>query len=205
VAIAKEMAERQPPGFQLSGQARRGHVSFQIGKPVVPAKADELYGWRYTSTDGSRIVQFRTDGVTYSTLRGYTTWVNAKEEAQALWRQYCERWGPGEVARLAVRYINLLEVPPGADFDLYLTAGPRVPPGAPEALSSFLHRVTIPFSADATTSAVVTQALERKPDASAAIVLDIDVSRVCRHKVDSPEIWGILDDLQESPIFRFCD
>jgi uncharacterized protein (TIGR04255 family) len=189
-------------GFQPAKLISRNQFTFQFGTPTPPPpnQLNESYGWRHDSIDETRVVQFRRDGVTFSTMKGYTTWANAKESAQHLWRQFCERAKPGGVLRLAVRYINAFEFPPGADFDEYLTAGPRVPPGAPEALISFIHRVAIPFSPDASTSATVTQVVEQpKPgaDRQGPLFLDIDVWRFCSFPAESPEIWATLDNLRE--------
>jgi uncharacterized protein (TIGR04255 family) len=67
-----------------------------------------------------------------------------------------------------------------------------VPPGIPETLSGFLHRIVVPFSSDGT-SAIITQALE----ADGGVVLDIDVWRESRSRTNSPELWITLDGLRE--------
>lgn len=101
-----------------------------------------------------------------------------------------------EVQRLAVRYINVINLPPGVDFDLYLTAGPRVPPEVPQALSGFLHRVVIPIAIDGTT-AIVTQVLEPPKEGLIPVVLDIDVFIMARYGAKSQEIWTTLDGLRK--------
>jgi uncharacterized protein (TIGR04255 family) len=171
-------------------------VGAEAAPPSISDKANERYGWRYTTNESSRVVQLRRDGMTYSVLQGYTNWEEMKASAQMFWRQYCE-WGePTGVGRLAVRYINVLEVPLGADFDIYLTSGPRVPPELPQTISGFLQRVVITFSADGTT-AIVNQALEPPKETTVPVVLDIDVFCDCQLRVDSPEIWVKLDSYRE--------
>jgi uncharacterized protein (TIGR04255 family) len=197
-SVINDLNVRQITGFGPGVPMWRGGVTFQIGPPKtspLPAlqqNPNELWGFRYSTTDGSRIVQLRRDGATFSVMKAYTTWASAKEWARGLWQQYCEWTRPSEVSRIAVRYINVIAVPAGGDFDLYLTAGPRVPPGIPETLSGFLHRIVVPFSSDGT-SAIITQALE----ADGGVVLDIDVWRESRSRTNSPELWITLDGLRE--------
>lgn len=179
VSIISELGRRHLTGFGPGLPIWRGGITFQIGPtsppPTHQRNPSELFGFRYANPDASRIVQLRRDGATFSVMKGYTTWASAKEAARSLWQQYCQWTRAAEVCRTAVRYINVLTVPVGADFDLYLTVGPRIPPGIPETLSGFLHRVVVPFTPDGT-SAIITQALEQK-GADGGVVLDIDVWR----------------------------
>ena len=198
--VITQIGQERLPGFEPPVPMWRGQFTFPVGPPTTPpppiAQANEAFGWRYSTSDGARIVLFRRDGATFSVLRGYTTWAEAKASAQAIWRQYCERGRVTSVARLAVRYINVIAFPVGADTDIYLTAGPRLPPGVPNMLNGFLQRVVIPFSDDGT-SAIVTQALEQSGDAAtSSVVLDIDVWRAFRYAANSPEIWSTLDILR---------
>jgi uncharacterized protein (TIGR04255 family) len=202
LSTISEMGNHQLPDFEPPVQMWRGKITFPVAPPKLPPppiaqERDEPFGWRYATAGGSRIVQLRRDGLTFSVLQGYTNWAETKASAHAVWQQYCD-WGrPAQVARVAVRYINVLTVPVGADFDVYLSAGPRVPPGAPNALSGFLNRVVIPFPQEKTW-AVVTQALEQSKDPSvSAVILDIDVWRESRYPADSGDIWITLDSLRD--------
>jgi uncharacterized protein (TIGR04255 family) len=189
-------------GHKLSGydtvtKILRGSLALQMTKPEEPPVtkvASEQFGWRYDAGDGSRVAQLRRDGMTYSVVKGYTKWEDARFSAQQLWRHYIEWGSPKSVSRLAVRYINVLQVPTGVDLDAYLTAGPRIPPGLPQIHNSFLHRVVIPFAP--TTTAIVTQVLESMLESSASVVLDIDVFMNGSFSPDSAEIWTELDNLR---------
>ena len=100
------------------------------------------------------------------------------------------------VNRLAVRYINAIELPlAGADFDEYLTAGPRIPESLPQFLTSFLQRVVLPF-AEVSGHAIITQALEAPTTRGLTAVLDIDVFAECLIDGADPEIWSKLGQLR---------
>jgi uncharacterized protein (TIGR04255 family) len=179
---------------------KRGQFRFQIDaeKPAQAVVAgEEVDGWRYDSKDGSKVVQLRRSGMTFSVLKGYTKWGDFKASAQDVWLQYCKWAGNLTVGRLAVRYINVLRIPVGADIDNYLTAGPRIPPGVPQLLNGFFHRVTIPF-ADAEALAIVTQVLEPSEPVSSPVVLDIDVQSQKKYDGQSLELWSHLDKLRKA-------
>jgi uncharacterized protein (TIGR04255 family) len=199
-SVVDEIGRLRLPDFEPPIQMWRTQISFPVGpptpqSPLFPPNANEAFGWRFHRSDGFRAVQLRRDGVTFGIIQGYTTWAEARDFARSIVERYCGWARNATVARIAVRYINVLAVPVGEDFDLYLTAGPRVPPGAPNALSGFLHRVVIPFSRDEA-SAIVTQALEQVKEATVSVVLDIDVFSESRLRLDAPEIWVRLDALR---------
>jgi uncharacterized protein (TIGR04255 family) len=200
-SVVDEIGRERLPDFEPPIQMWRSQISFPVGPPglpppLLPPNANEPFGWRFHRSDGARVIQLRRDGVTFGVTQGYTTWAEAKGFARGVVERYCGWAGNASVARIAVRYINVLAVPVGEDFDLYLTAGPRVPPGVPNILSAFLHRVVIPFSQDRA-SAIVTQALEQLGDATVSVVLDIDVWTESRLQMDALEIWTTLDVLRD--------
>jgi uncharacterized protein (TIGR04255 family) len=200
-SFVERMSGQKVDGFEASVPIWRRKFTLQLGleESSVPGSGgntNERFGWRYTTTDGSKVCLFRRDGATFSVLRGYTNWEEAKASARNLWEKYCTVGSPKEVSRLAVRYINVLDIPGATDIDLYLTAGPRIPPQLPQVLNGFLHRMVIPFSSDGTT-AIVTQALEPPSGGGVPIVLDIDVAYTTKLEVNSPVIWAEFDRLRD--------
>lgn len=177
---------------------RAGQFRLQVGPEATQTTLtkDELDGWRYDSKDGSRVLLLRRGSATFSVLRGYTSWDDFKASASKLWVRIYAVVGNVMIARLAVRYINVVQVPHGADFDDYLTAGPRIPPQAPQLLSGFIQRVEIPFG-EANATATITQALEPPGQTSIPVVLDIDVQSPIQLEGHSAEIWTRLDKLRD--------
>jgi len=108
---------------------------------------------------------------------------------------------PQEVNRVAVRYINEMELPlPLADFKEYLSAPPEVPAGLPQTLSGFFQRVVM---ADTVKDrmAAVSQAFEGVQATETAdkitVFLDIDAFSQVSMSADSQEVWDKLDELRE--------
>jgi uncharacterized protein (TIGR04255 family) len=157
----------------------------------------KINGFRYLSSDEKEIVQARMDGFTFNKLSPYTKWEDLRNEARRLWLIYREIACPDLVTRVALRYINNLNIPmPIADFGDYLTVPPRVPERLPQGVSSFLTRVVIHEpSIDA--NAVITQALESVVGERVPIILDIDVFKLRSEGIEEENIWSTLENLRD--------
>ncbi len=198
VSFAEGLGEIAVGGCRATGEIRRT-LPLPVGAvdSASSVASDELFGWRYQSEDASRIIQFRRNGLTYSILRSYTNWEDIKAATQAAWSVYAARSGNLSIQRLAVRYINVLQLPLAApDLDVYLTAAPRIPAGLPQSLSGFVQRIVVPF-ADVDAFATITQALEAATPTKLSVILDIDVQKRVDLAGDSHEIGRELDKLRE--------
>lgn len=169
------------------------------GEPTSPTLDHTIKGFRYQSADQTKIIQFRTNGYTFSRLEPYTTWEEMRAEARHYWEKYSELASPQVITRVATRFINVMNVPRTEeilDFDDYLTAGPQLPDNMPQAISSFLTRIVVPYH-ELNVTSIITQALESKEPEYAPIVLDIDVFSGKHFEAVNDEIWGLLDSLRE--------
>jgi len=184
-----------PKGFHIAKEMRQGQFQLKLDKDK-PALAEVLaegaLGWRYETDDGSAVVQLRRNGLTYSILKNYPGWNGLREAGRDVWREFLTVSGPVHISRLAVRYINAISIPLGADYDEYLTTGPRVPKSVPPIVTNFLQRVLVPFEEEAAT-AIITQTLEMPAPAA---VLDIDVFTECSLEGTSADIWSKLERLR---------
>ncbi|MGH7774406.1 MAG: TIGR04255 family protein [Candidatus Binatia bacterium] len=177
-------------------EERRGlQAQFELlkakGEPPGPPLVQDLglQGYFFRSQDEKIIAQFRIDGFTFNRLRPYTSWEDIFPQAMELWRLYLKVAKPVEVVRLAVRYINHIPLPPGAQkFEDYLRASPVIPPELPQYTSSFLTRVTI-HNPDDDVAAHVTQALQPTSDAQRlTVILDIDAYKEAQFSPEDPAI-----------------
>jgi uncharacterized protein (TIGR04255 family) len=166
------LADRYPVAEKMRQSGTRIEVT--AGKPAFASIPPRLLGYRFRSTDGLDLGQFRVNGFTYSRLAPYTAWAKLFPEAWRLWTIYVATVRPPFVSRVALRYINHLRLPiqQGDDLERYLSALPPMPPGAPGGFSGFVSRINT-FDPASGLSANVTQALEG-PGAP-TIILDIDV------------------------------
>ena len=184
-----------PRGFPVSKEIRQSQFQVKVEreKPILAeVLAEGTLGRRYERDDGSEVVQLRRNGLTYSILKNYPGWDVLKEATRNAWHDFLVASGSVNVSRLAVRYINQIAIPLGADYDDYLTTGPRVPKSVPPIVTSFIQRVLVPFEQDSAT-AIITQTLELPAPA----VLDIDVFTECSLAGSSADIWMRLDKLRD--------
>lgn len=174
------------------------------GEPHTESRLQQL-GYKFTNADNSQVVQFRLDGFTFSRLRPYTQWEDVCPKARRLWGLFMQGTKPVEVTRLAVRYINSIEIP-SKDFDLddYFTAIPKIPDGLPQVLDSFFVRTQIPFAEQDATAVTVQTPANKQDPTKTAILVDIDVFRTVSLLPEDERIWEIFNKLREikNAIFR---
>jgi uncharacterized protein (TIGR04255 family) len=172
-------------------------IEFKDNKMHQIPPEHSIIGYRFESSDKSRIVQFRTNGFTFSKMEPYESWEDMRNNAQELWALYVDVASPAEIIRVATRYINILRIPiPGMEFEDYLTASPRVPKGLPQTLSSFLSRITVP-NETISAAAIITQALEKPEEDCVPVVLDIDVFSSQSFDVKGNSHWDMLEQLRD--------
>lgn len=193
--IAERLNGRYPVCTPIESLAARFGV--QEGRPTPPEAIVSQVGIFLKTRDEQNIVQFRTDGFSFSRLPQYTSWDQVFPEAMLLWREYENVAKPLRVIRLAVRYINRLRLTLPVELTDYLTAPPAVPPPLPETVRGYLTRLLL-FDAESGNSVIVTQALERSVDADHLVVLlDIDAYRDVDMDVKDPRIESILGTLRD--------
>lgn len=166
--------------------------------PEVLASADRTDGYMFYAPDNKKIVQARLDGFTFNKLKPYSKWEVFSQEAKYLWEHYVEVAKPINIVRLALRYINRIELPlPFGDFKEYLLTTPEIASDIPQGLAQFFMQLVIP-NADIQATAVITETIEKTDDKSKVLplIFDIDVSRNIILDLKSDEIWNIMDNLR---------
>ncbi|MPZ19383.1 MAG: TIGR04255 family protein [Luteitalea sp.] len=177
-------------GFQAEFRVEAGNL--------LPPVARDLgfQGVWLTSTDGNRIVQFRVDGFTFNNVGAYIGGETLLDEALRLWTRFAHIVRPAAVTRLALRYLNRLDLPlrDGEQLDRFLTAAPELPEGAPQRLSSFLSRVVAHDETDA--NVVVTQKLDTTGKFPVPIVIDVDAFFAKELDPNAQSLRGMLEILR---------
>ncbi|MDP2719618.1 MAG: TIGR04255 family protein [Dehalococcoidia bacterium] len=181
-----------------SGPRQMFTAAFGVEAGIPFTKATEskgVHGYICKSGDGKDVVQFRIDGFTFSRLNPYSAWETVLSEAKRLWELYSIKCSPELITRIAVRYINKLDLPlPIKDFADYLTAPPLVPDSLPQEVSQFLTRVVI-HDADITANIVQAMKSSLKAD-HLGVILDIDVFKVNENGFEESSIWPEFEKLR---------
>ena len=175
-----------------------GQLRFKKGKPQPPAaEYHGVHGYFFRPEDDKKVAQFRFDGFTFSLLKPYTQWAEMFAEARELWEIYSGIAQPEAVTRLAVRYINHMNIPlPVDDLSDYFTAPPKIPDNIQGIISGFLSKVVV-YDQEMDVATNIVQALEKspKPDKYITVVLDIDSFKMGDFNVSNGEIWETFANL----------
>ncbi len=156
-------------------------------------------GYALFAENREKAVQGRVDGFTFSKLKPYESWEALRDEAQDIWSIYHEIMKPNEAVRLAVRYINRIELPlPLTRFEDYIQTVPQIAAGVPEGLSEFFMRLVIP-KPDDQIRAIVTSTMEQSVDDESILpyIFDIDAFIPVSLNPASEEVWAIFERLRD--------
>jgi len=178
-------------------KAWQGELRFtpDTGLEVDP-KSGETIGFLFASDDNRQVVQARLDGFAFSRLRPYESWESLRDEARRLWEQYRQLAAPEVISRVALRYINRIEIPlPFGDFKDYILTFPEIAPGLPQGLSYFFTRLVIP-RADIEATAIINETMEQ-PAEKVPLIFDIDVFRLGAFDAGSDEYWRYFEQLRD--------
>jgi len=157
-------------------------------------------GYLFQSPIAKKIVQARMDGFTFNKLKPYESWDSFRSEAHKLWDIYFRITNPVKITRIALRYINRIEIPlPIKDFKEYILTTPEIAPKLPQALDHFFMQLVVP-NPDIPATAIITQTIG-KPTQNQILplILDIDVSLKTSYVDNKSEMW---DEFEKLRIFK---
>lgn len=182
-----------------------GHMS--MGSQVGASAQQTHNGYRFVSPDNRQIFQARIDGFTFSRLAPYETWDSFRDEAHRLWKLYRQITKPKNITRLALRYINRLDLPlPLEDFKDYLRTIPEISPNMSQGLSGYFMQLQLPQT-DLEAMLVLNQTLIPPPSPNlVSVVLDFDL--FCKDNVpgEDQDIWKRFETLRtrKNEVFEAC-
>ena len=181
-------------------------LSSDLDAPPVSATRTHI-GYVFASEDGLQSFQVRLDGFTFSRLKPYDKWSTFRDEARRLWGVYRDIVNPLDVTRLAVRYINRLDINQASiDLKDYLRTSPEVSPALPQVLAGYFMQLQIP-QPDHPWKAIINQALIPPPSLNiTSILLDIDLFQDVDLPDDEEGIWSIFELFRhrKNEIFLGC-
>jgi len=180
-------------------------VSF--GETVGATTRQTPIGVFFTSTDGKQALQARQDGMTFGRLAPYERWETFRDEARRLWKLYREVTNTQQLLRVAVRYINRLDIPlPSVQFKDYLRTLPEVSPDLTQGLSGYFMQLQLPQE-DIKAMLIINQALVPPPASDkTSVLLDIELAREVDLVNDEEFLWDYLEQLRfrKNQVFNDC-
>lgn len=184
--------------FPHKGERRFLKGGFQFTPQIAATVSDKgVDGYLFRSSTGKKIVQARLDGFTFNKLKPYETWEVFCSEAHKLWDSYSRIVNPTKVKRIALRYINRIEVPMSMkDFREYILTSFEVAPKLPQAVSHFFMRLVIP-NPKIEATAIITETMENPTsNQMLPIIFDIDAFRETQYEANDSEIWDDFEKLR---------
>lgn len=184
-----------------------GQMEFRPGATASATANQRWIGMKGFGFDRRQIYQFLTAGFTFSRLAPYDSWKAFADSARELWSLYRESLPPEKVIRLAVRYINRIDIP-GDTIDLkeYFRTSPEVSPDLPQTLEGFFMQLRIPIAGLPGLTLVNQTIIPPEKEGFVSVVLDIDLFLKENIPQSEPEIWDSFERLhtKKNEVFEAC-
>jgi uncharacterized protein (TIGR04255 family) len=163
-------------------------------------------GFRFASADEKQFFQARFDGFTVHRLAPYQGWAPLRNEARRLWGTYHQAVHPRKVRRVAVRYINRLDLPLPAEMKDYLRTSPDVSSDLPQGLAGFFMELNIPQPDIKSTLLLREQLVRPMGQGVPWVALDIDLFRSEEMPNDDAGMWTFIENLRtrKNEVFEAC-
>ena len=207
LSILRGLQRSVESDYPVCGEIFAVEGQIQAGSSVSAIASQTSIGYRFSSGDGKQIFQARLDGFTFSRLAPYDKWEPFRDEARRLWELYRAVANPKSVNRVAVRYINRLNLPlPLSDFKDYLRTVPEVSPDLPQSLSDYFMQLHIPQE-DLEGMLLLNEAIIPPPaDNVVSVLLDIDLFCNVNFSGNEDTHWNLLEKLRvrKNEVFEAC-
>lgn len=169
----------------------------QVGEQVAAAARSKHIGFLFISMDGKQLFQARLDGFSMNRLAPYENWDVFCAEARRLWDRYRSVAKPKKLLRLAVRYINRLDLPlPVPDLKDYLRTVPEISPDLPQNLEGYFLHLRIPMGDIKSTLLVNQTIIEASGPNIVSVVLDNDIYRDDDVPQNDDAVWSFFEELR---------
>lgn len=207
-SLVSQLAEQFPSSAPM--QNFEMGVEQEIGQEAKFHTAHAYIGQRLQTADARRVLQLRLDGFTYSWLAPYDTWDAFKAEARELWNQFSVI-GKHKVAnRLAVRFINRINLsdPRPIELKRYFNIMPKMPETLGGDVDTFFMQLQISMNectpgARAIINFAGNEASEK---IHSELILDFDVFIESEFACNNDFIWTKIDGLRtcKNVLFESC-
>ena len=193
----KELSKKLQGQYMQHTEIRRIERTVSFGKDTCTETKDCITGYRFKSADEKQIAQFKLNGFSFSRLKPYPHWELFRDNAKEMWAIY-SLLGINNITRVAMRYINVIDIPvPVDNMESYVNGLPNTPPQMMLSLDTFFNRVQVRDVANGF-NAIITQALQppKTPNA-ASVLLDIDVFKMQMVNQSFDTVWEMLEQMRE--------
>lgn len=208
LARLKDVGDTVKSEYPKQEEMVESGLQFAVGPDGGSASLQrKTLGTKFVTVDGKQIFQSRLNGFTFSRLAPYDRWEPFRDDARRLWKAFRDVTAPAAVTRLAVRYINRIDIP-GDKIDLkdYLRTSPEIAPELPQMLEGYFMQLQLPFSELAGRCLINQTIVPPAREDVVSVVLDIDLFRDRDVPQDEETIWRFFETLhdEKNNIFEAC-
>jgi uncharacterized protein (TIGR04255 family) len=185
-------------GAVLAGAFQLTTSDTAVGIANVPG-ADQRVGLRLLSKDDKYVALVRVNGMSVSRLSPYEDFETLSAEMRRLWNIYINRWIPGNIKRVACRFINDLRLPMGhgQSFGNFVKTFIEIPPKLPQNISGFVQQFVMQ---DPGTQSNVRLSLAwngQNQGGRIPVIFDIDAFKFVDLEIHDEESWELLGKLRD--------
>ena len=207
--LAKELKKDFPNQEPINVGMAEIHLNMTKNKSSLSTSSENI-GIKLSSDNSPYVLQLKNNGFTFSILKEYNNWDDFSKKAKSFWNKYNKMFKPERVSRVAVRYINRIDIP-SLKFDLedYFETYPRVLKDNKGSLASFFLQAQIPQEEYGGMAVINQTVTEPSSPGYTSVILDIDVFDPKGFAPSSKELWervGVLrkqkNDIFESSITK---
>ncbi len=203
----RELSNKAGVEFSQAIEQFRVTAALAVGPSVSQTTTPTKVGFQFLSASKDKLIQAQTDGWSFSKLAPYDSWDSFSAQGRQLWTMYREIAQPKKIARVALRYVNRLDLPiPFDDFKRYLRTAPEIAPDLPQGLSNFFMQVQIP-QVDMEALLVINMTMAHPPaEGLASVILDLDLFRQSNLPNDEEALWQYFEQLRarKNTAFEAC-
>ncbi|MDZ4837521.1 MAG: TIGR04255 family protein [Candidatus Melainabacteria bacterium] len=176
-----------------------GIVEFGPSLPVKTTASEQHDGFVLTDESEKLVLQVKLSGFTLSRLHPYTNWEEFRDEANRLWEIYKNQTLPKSIARIAVRYLNKLDIPlPVRDLRDYLRTYPELSSDMEPQIVGYFMQLQCPQPSLKATAVLTQGMIAPTVPNVVSILLDIDLSRSHALPTEEEALWELLDQFRHA-------
>jgi uncharacterized protein (TIGR04255 family) len=213
LATGSDASSLEPVQAQVSGQYPTREDLMMVEQQLsfkpdsgTDAKRTKL-GYLYRSADTKNVFQTRINGFTFSRFSPYENWESLRSRARQIWDIYKETAKPTRTTRVAVRYINRIDMPtPMKDLREYLRTLPDISPDLSQVLNGYVMQLVM-AQKDFGGMLSLIEATVNPPGPNVfSVNLDIDLFKETSEFDSDEKIWQFLEILREkkNEVFEGC-
>lgn len=190
--------------YPTKRELKAAYAHIEVGRQLSTSTTSEELGFAFVSKDEKQLFQVRKNGFTANRLAPYSLWEKFSQEARKLWIIYRDAAKPRRITRVALRYINRIDIPDSpAELKDYFRTSPEVASELPQSMSGFFMQLVLPLE-DVRASVNIVQTIVEPPRPGVvSVVLDLDFFRTAELPESDEDLWKLFEELRSKKNFVF--